>query len=155
MSKKRKVHQKEEQAKQLDLEIKEPFKNKFYKAKRQFDTTVLHLEVRKFFKDPLVWAVLVISLVMIASQIFSIEKSFSSMPKLLPIFKYFASAKKELVDKELIYIYPGISILVLVTTLLFVSKNYNREKYLSRLLLVSALVCIVFLSIIMFDLIKI
>lgn len=153
MKKKKKIEK--EEVKQLDLEIKEPFKNKFYKAKREFDTAVLQLEVRKFLKDPLVWAVIVISVILIYFQIESILNNFEKLPSYLPILKFYSSASKQLIETRHIYIFPILSGLILLASMIVISRNYNREKNLVKLLLTGTLISTLFLTIVLINLVSI
>jgi len=143
-----------EEPKQLNLDIKEPFKNKFYKAKRNFDFAVLKLEVIKFLKDPLVWSVIIWGGCLSLFQINSIITNIEKLPTLIPLFKFFNSPQDILSPKEYLYIIPTLSILITVSTLFSVSRNYNKEKSLSKFLLVSSSVSTIFLSIILIQLIK-
>lgn len=155
MAKKKEKIVEQEEPKQLDLEIKEPFKNKFYKAKRKFDFAVLKLEVIKFLKDPLVWATLMISIIMIVFQIEMILRNLNNIPTYLPIFKFYTSVKKGLIESKYLYIFPGLSALILLLTMMFVSRNYNREKNLTKLLLTATLVATLLLSVTLIQLIRI
>ena len=154
MSKKTKIEQKEE-VKQLDLEIKEPFKNKFYKAKREFDTAVLQLEVRKFLKDPLVWAVIVISSILIYFQVHIITKNIDTLPTMLAVFKFYVSPAKRLFETKYIYLFPILSGAIFLISIFFISRNYNREKNLVKLLLISTLLLTIFLTVILINLVSI
>ncbi len=148
MSKKKKIPKEE----QLDLDIKEPLKNKFFKVKGRVDLAILQFEIKKFLKDPLLWAMIIIGMIFIAQQILLIYKDIDTLPKYLPVFKYFLSAEDKLALKEYIYIYPLISIVVFLVSLISTSKNYNRERNFTKLLMASALLCIVSQSIILVDL---
>lgn len=148
MSKKKKIPKEE----QLDLDIKEPFKNKFFKVKGRFDLAILQFEIKKFLKDPLLWAMIIIGMIFIVQQILLIYKDIDTLPKYLPVFKYFLSAQEKLTLREYIYIYPLISIIVFVVSLISTSKNYNRERNFTKLLMASTLLCIISQSIILVDL---
>lgn len=143
----KKTKEKTEEVKQLDLDIKEPFKNRFYKAKRKFTTTVLILEVRKFLKDPLVWALLVISIFLIYFQIMSILRVFEDLPSSIPILAFYSTPSKQLIEKDFIYIIPALSVFFLLVAIIFISRNYNRERNIVKLLLVSMLIFVLFLTI--------
>lgn len=143
-----------EEPKQLGLDIKDPFKNKLYKAKREFDFAVLKLEVIKFLKDPLVWAVIVFGVILIAFQVNLIFHKFESLPSLIPLFKFYSFPKDILTRKEYIYSIPSLSTLIALSTLILVSQNYNKEKSLTKILLICALVSTFFLSIILVQIIK-
>ncbi len=134
---------KEEQIKQLDLGIKDPFKNKIYKIKGKTDNIILQFEVRKFFKDPFFWFVIVSSLVMLAQQIYWVITHFSQFPTLTPILNYNLSAGVRLLPKEFLYIFPSISLFSIIISTIITSKYYNKEKMLSKLvLLCSLLACV-------------
>lgn len=151
---KRNKEVKEEKIEQLDLGIKEPFKNKFFKIKGKFDATVLRFEVKKFLKDPLIWANVTVNTVLIAQQVYLIYKNIEDLPAYLPIFKYFISIPSKLVTKEFIIIFPIISVSVLLLSLIFASRCYNNEKILTKFLLFASLLCVLAQSIILIDLVK-
>ncbi len=154
MGRNKKLEQKEE-VKQLDLEIKEPFKNKFYKAKRNFDTAVLYLEVRKFLKDQLVWALIVIGGLLTYYQVnMSIER-IDTLPKYIPILQFYTSPSKQLIETKYIYLIPAITGTILLLSMVLISRNYNREKNLVKLLLVSTLIFVIFLTIILINIVSI
>jgi len=150
---KKKVQEVEE-PKQLDLDIKEPLSNKFYKAKRQFDFAVLKLEVIKFLKDPLVWALIVSGVILLFFQTNTIQQNFTEMPQYVPLFKFYLSSKDILASRKYIYAIPIISGCMVLITIFLVSRNYNREKNLTKILLVSTIMCILFLTIILLQIIR-
>lgn len=147
MSKEKKKSEVEQEPKQLDLEIKEPVKNKFYKAKGKFDLAVLKLEVIKFLKDPLVWIMLVFGVVMIAFQMNLILKNIDTIPKYVPLFRFYLAPKNILVEAKYIYLIPVLTGIIVLISAIFVSRNYNREKYLTKILLVSTIIAELFLSV--------
>ena len=153
MSKKKEKEDRKEQ--QLDLGIKEPFKNRFFKIKNKISLAILKFEVKKFLKDPLLWASLVICLILISHQIYTIANSFDTLPKYLPIFRHFISIPRKLVEKEYIVIFPIISFISLLLSLIFTSRYYNTEKVLTKFLLFSAILCTIAQSLIIIHLITI
>ncbi len=130
---------KEEKVKQLDLGIKDPFKNKIYKIKGKTDNIILQFEVRKFFKDPFFWFVIVFSLIMIAQQIYWIMTNISQFPSLTPILNYNLSSDTRLLPKEYLYIFPSISIFSIIMSTIVTARYYNKEKMLSKLVLLCGL----------------
>ncbi len=130
---------KEEQVKQLDLGIKDPFKNKIYKIKGKTDNLLLQFEVRKFFKDPFFWFVIVLSFTMLAQQIYWVTTHFTQFPTLTPILNYNLSAGARLLQKEFLYIFPSISLFSIIVSTLITSNYYNKEKMLSKLVLLCCL----------------
>jgi hypothetical protein len=151
---KKKVKKPKEKETQLDLGIKEPFKNKFFKVKGKADKVARRIEARKALKDPLTWGVIIISIVLIFTQGFLICSNFDKMPSLLPIFQYQIQNTSKLVDKWYLLVYPGISISTLVLSIIFTSKYYSRETNLSKLLNVVALLNTLAMTVILIDLIN-
>ena len=143
-----------EESKQLNLGIKEPFKNRFFRIKRSIDFAVLKFEVRKFLKDPLVWATLTIGLVLIAQQIYLILENLSDLPVYIPVFRYFLSAEQKLAQKDYIFVLPLISTIALLLSMFFTSRYYNNEKKLTKLLLFSSLLSTISQSLILIDLVN-
>jgi len=130
---------KEEKVKQLDLGIKDPFKNKIYRIKGKTDNIILQFEVRKFFKDPFFWFVIVFSLVMIAQQIYWIQTNISQFPSLTPILNYNLSSDTRLLPKYFLYIFPSISLFSIIVSTIVTARYYNKEKMLSKLVLLCGL----------------
>ncbi len=151
MKKKRKQDEKE---KQLDLGMREPFKNRFFKIKRSIDFAILKFEVRKFLKDPLVWATLVVTAVLIAQQIYLISTNLTQLPVYVPVFRYFISIPNKLAVKDYIIIFPTISVVGLLLSFLFTSRYYNSEKALTKILLFTSLLCTISQTLILIDLIN-
>jgi len=152
--KKKKNPPKEEQVSQLDLGIKEPFKNKFFKIKGNIDYAILRFEVRKFLKDPLVWATFVISITLILQQVLLIYRNIETLPVYVPIFRYFISVPKKLAEKEFIFIFPVISAFTFVISFIFTSRYYNSEKALTKFLLFGLMLCTISQTIILIDLVR-
>lgn len=145
---------KKEEIKQLDLDIKEPFKNKFFKIKGKADFLLLKFEVKKFLKDPLLWATITISLVMILTQLLLLRENYESLPTYLPIFKTYITLTSKLVVKEYLLVYPTISITTLLLGSIAESNYYNREKSLTKIILFAVLAISLSQTIILIDIIK-
>lgn len=150
----KKKKEKEEKPEQLDLGIKEPFKNKFFKIKNTLDLALLKFEVRKFLKDPLVWATLMICLALIAQQIYLVITNLQSLPSYIPIFRHFISVPRKLVEKDYIIIFPTISIIALLFSFLFTSRYYNSERALTKILLFTSILCSVSQSLMIINLVN-
>lgn len=148
------TRKREDQNTQLGLKIKEPFKNKFFKIKGRTDSLLIQLEVRKFLKDIFFWFVLVISLLMVAYQVYIIVVNLNSLPSLLPILRYNIAASAKLTSKIYLVIYPVISLVSLAAATFLTIRVYNREKFLTKLLLLSALLCCVSMTISLIQLIN-
>lgn len=145
---------KEDKNTQLGLKIKEPFKNKFFKIKGKTDSLLTQLEIRKFLKDIFFWFVLVISILMIAYQVYIVLVNLDNLPSLLPILRYNIAASAKLTAKIYLVIYPAISLLSLFAATFLAVKIYNREKFLTKLLLLAALLCCVSMTISLIQLIN-
>lgn len=148
------VPKKEDKNTQLGLKIKEPLKNKFFKIKGKTDSFLTQLEVRKFLKDIFFWFVLIISLLMIAYQVYLIVINLDNLPSLLPILRYNIAASAKLTSKIYLIIYPAISLLSLAVATFLAIKIYNREKFLTKLLLLATLLCSVSTTISLIQLIN-
>jgi len=148
------VQKKEDKNTQLGLKIKEPFKNKYFKIKGKTDSLLTQLEVRKFLKDIFFWFVLVISLLMAAYQIYLIVVNLDNLPSLLPILRYNIAASAKLTSKIYLVIYPVISLVSIGTATFLAVKVYNREKFLTKLLLLTALLCSVSMTVALIQLIN-
>ena len=154
MADKIKKNVKTEEPKQLDLGIKEPFQNKFFKLKGKVDLFILRFEVRKFLKDPLVWGILVVSLILILHQAYMVSENIDKFPTYLPIFKYYLNVADKLMIKEYAFIYPVISASVFVTSFFIISRYYNKERSLTKFLLLGILLTSLSQSIILIDIIN-
>lgn len=154
MKKNKKSSAKKEKEEQLDLGIKEPFKNRFFKVREKINLAILKFEVRKFLKDPLLWACLIIGLLLIGYQVYLIVEYFDNLPVYLPIFRQFIVIPRKLVVKDYIIIFPIISTVALLLSLIFTSRYYNSERILTKFLLFASLLCIISQSIILIDLIR-
>jgi hypothetical protein len=152
-SKKKSVSEKKKEE-QLNLGIKEPFKNKFLKIKRSIDFAILKFEVRKFLKEPLLWACLVICIVLIGHQVYLILENLDNLPMYLPIFRHFLVIPRKLVVKDFIVVFPIVSSVALILSLVFTSRYYNNERVLTKFLLFVSLLCTLSQSVILIDLIR-
>ena len=150
----KKKEERKEKNEQLGLGIKEPFKNKFFKIKGSIDLAILKFEVKKFLKDPLVWAAFSISSVLIAQQIYLIVTKLPDLPRYIPIFKYFISISNKLAVKDYIILFPTVSVIALLLSFLFTSRYYNSEKILIKFLLFSSILCTISQTLILIDLIN-
>ena len=151
---KKKKEQKEEKDAQLGLKIKEPLKNKFFKIKGKTDTYLTQLEVRRFLKDAFFWFVVVISITIVGYQIYLIVQSLYILPSLIPILRYNIQSSGQLIHKNFIIIYPILSSVALVTSVVLSSKSYNKDKVLTKLLLLTALLTSMALSVILIQLVN-
>ncbi len=139
---------KEKKEKQLDFGLKNPPQNIYYKYKDQYELWLSKLETYKFMKDILMWFILVISIALIITQVYTIQ-SITVLPSTIPVFNYFFTLTLRLADSNWIYVYPALSSIVLIIGLFFTNKYYHTERELSRILLVSILLVTLSLSFIL------
>lgn len=145
--KKQKAPKQEE--KQLDLGIKDPFKNKIYKIKGKTDAMVLQFEVKKFLKDSFFWFAVVANTIMLGQQVLWIFNNINKFPSLTPILNYNLYAGDRVTDKNFLYIFPIITLLSIIIGTIATIKYYNKEKMLTKFILLCTLLASVSGSIIL------
>ncbi len=148
--KKQKTPKQEE--KQLDLGIKDPFKNKIFKIKGKTDAMILQFEVKKFLKDSFFWFVIVSDAIMLAQQGLWLYNNVEKFPSLTPILNYNLSAENRVADKYLLLIFPIISLLSIIIGIIVTMKYYNKEKMLTKFILLCTLLASLSGSIILIQL---
>lgn len=148
--KKQKTPKQEE--KQLDLGIKDPFKNKIYKIKGKTDAMVLQFEVKKFLKDSFFWFVIVSNTILLIQQGLWLYNNIERFPSLTPILNYNLSAENRVTEKYFLYMFPIISLLSIIIGIIVTMKYYNKEKMLTKFILLCTLLASVSGSIILIQL---
>jgi len=143
---------KPKEEKQLDLGIKEPFKNKIFKIKGKTDVALLQFEVKKFLKDSFFWFVIVSNTVMLMQQGFWLHNNMQKFPSLTPILNYNLSSESRITNRYFLYIFPIISILSVIIGVIVTMKYYNKEKMLTKFILLCTLLASVSSSIILIHL---
>ena len=102
---------KKKKEKQLELTLPDTPKNIYYKYKNQYELWLAGIETKKFVKDPLTWFVIITSLALIATQVYTIQ-SKTQIPSKVPIFNYFPNPSKRLVANQYIYFFPILCFLI-------------------------------------------
>jgi len=148
--KKQKTPKQEE--KQLDLGIKDPFKNKIYKIKGKTDAMVLQFEVKKFLKDSFFWFVIVSNTILLIQQGLWLHNNIDKFPSLTPILNYNLSAENRVTERYLLYIFPIISLLSIIIGTIVTMKYYNKEKMLTKFILLCTLLASISGSIVLIQL---
>jgi len=141
---------KEKKEKQLDFGLRGTPRNVYYKYKKQYDLWLAGLETKKFVKDPLTWLTIILSISLVVTQVYLIE-SKDKIPQKVPIFNYFLNPVKKLAYDEYLYSLPLLCILILLLTIFLSNKYYHKERDLSKIimivaLLVNASICLIFLK---------
>lgn len=130
---------KQQEERQLDLGMKDPFKNKVLKIKGKTDVMLLQFEVRKFFKDAFFWFVTISDIAMLLQQVFWIRNNIDKFPSLTPILNYNLNATDRIIDKSFLYIFPAITLLGIIISTIITIEYYNKEKMLAKFILLCAL----------------
>ena len=141
---------KEKKEKQLDFGLRGTPRNVYYKYKKQYDLWLAGLETKKFVKDPLTWLTIILSISLVVTQVYLIE-SKDKIPQKVPIFNYFLNPVKKLTYDEYLYLLPLLCTLILLLTIFLSNKYYHKERDLSKIimivaLLVNASICLIFLK---------
>ncbi len=148
--KERKTEKKKEV--QLDFGLKNPTKNIYYKYKDQYELWLSQLETYRFMKDLLMWFVVIMNISLITTQIYTIQ-TLDRLPSRIPIFNYFSTLSYKLAPSSWIYIYPIMSMSILLIGIVFANRYYHKERELSKALLVSTLLAIFSLCMILLKLV--
>jgi len=136
----------------LDLGIKDPFKNKIYKIKGKTDAMVLQFEVKKFLKDSFFWFVIVSNTILLIQQGLWLHNNIDKFPSLTPILNYNLSAENRVTERYLLYIFPIISLLSIIIGTIVTMKYYNKEKMLTKFILLCTLLASISGSIVLIQL---
>lgn len=141
---------KEKKEKQLNFGLRNTPKNIYFKYKEQYDIWLAGLETKKFIKDPLTWLTIVISISLIVTQVYMIETK-DRIPSKIPVFNYFLSPIEKLVQNEYVYLFPLLSIIILLVTIFLSNKYYHKERDLSQIIIITTLlvnisICLIFLK---------
>lgn len=152
--KKKMVSKPQEDATQLDLGMKEPLKNKYYTVKGKADKLLLQIEVRKFLKDSFFWFVTIISVILIVQQVLIIRENIPMTPSQIPLLNYNLLTVNKLIPRIYIYMLPFISSISLIVGEFFVIRYFNKEKSLTKFLLLAILLVTISSSIVLIELIS-
>ncbi len=144
---------KKKKEKQLELTLPDTPKNIYYKYKNQYELWLAGIETKKFVKDPLTWFVIITSLALIATQVYTIQ-SKTRIPSKVPVFNYFLNPSKRLVANQYIYFFPVLSFLILLCTIALANSYYHKERELIKVLEIVCLlanisICFVFMKLVL------
>jgi hypothetical protein len=138
--------EKPKKEKQLDLGLKQSPKNFLYKIKRGLDAFLVKFEIKRFLRSPFTWFTIIISLSLIFFLFYILIQEISIYPKELPVWQNQTSLYKRLADKDSLYFFPVASSIVLLSGILFANFFYHKEKFLSKILLLTVLLSIIGLT---------
>jgi O-antigen ligase len=120
---------------QLDLKLKQSPLNRIAKYKERFELFRAHWNIKRYTKSTWVWFTIVLSFSMLLTQIYTIQKNTSVLPKVIPLFRIYVDAENTLTPTEYIYIIPILSLLIIIVGIIFSNKYYNKQRNLSNTLL--------------------
>lgn len=137
---------------QLEFGLKDTPKNIYFKYKDQYELWLAGLETKKYIKDPLAWFTIILSATFLFIQLYMIEIN-PNIPSKIPILNYLSTPSKRLLESEYIYLYPGLSLFLILISVYISTTYYHKERALSKLILITMLlvsfsICILFLNLI-------
>ena len=144
---------KKKKEKQLELTLPDTPKNIYYKYKNQYELWLAGIETKKFVKDPLTWFVIITSLALTATQVYTIQ-SKTQIPSKVPIFNYFLNPSKRLAANQYIYFFPILCFLILLCTIALSNSYYHKERELIKVLEIVCLlanisICFIFMKLVL------
>ena len=122
---------------QLKLNLKQSFFSGIAKYKNRFEIFRAKWDIKRYTKSNWVWFTIIVSISLLITQIYTILEKFSLLPTKLPILQIYIDANRTLIGRDLIYLIPGISLLLIVIDVIFSNKYYNKERNLANTLLLS------------------
>lgn len=129
-SKQPKENTKKLKSQQLDLKLKQPIGNTFVKAKSNFSKSLRLLEIRRFIRSPYAWIFIMLSLSLIAVQIYFLITKLDLLPTRIPIYFNSIELADRLGNQIELYIFPVISGVIVIATTLTGYQLYNSQKEL-------------------------
>ncbi|MCD4756034.1 hypothetical protein K8R20_00210 [bacterium] len=121
--------------KQFDLGLKQSPLNAIAKRKERLELLRAKWDTRGYTKSSWVWLTIVLSISFITTQILTIQENIPLLPKQIPLYQLYTDNLQRLTPANYIYLIPSISCLLLITSIFFSNRYYNKERTLSNLLL--------------------
>jgi formate hydrogenlyase subunit 3/multisubunit Na+/H+ antiporter MnhD subunit len=140
------VKEKKPKEKQLNLGLKQSPFNILIKQKERFDLFRARWDTKKYTKSNWVWFTIITSISLIITQFVTIKENLNLLPKQVPIFQFYIDNSQRLASDKYIYIMPLLSIFILLLTIIFSNKYYNKERDLSNTLLLISLLSILLIT---------
>jgi hypothetical protein len=118
---------------QFSLDLDDPFVNRYYKIKEKVFLKLRYYETKGFARNPFLWFFGILTLALIAGQIYWIREFITELPPELPLYANYRDLSQKLADKNDLYIFPIMSILILTSNIFISLQLYNRFKNLINL----------------------
>lgn len=125
----------QEEEKQLTLELQEPFANKLLNVKSKVDKSLRIFEVQKFTRSWVLWFTIIFSLSAIFVQVYYLFTKFSSIPNVVPALKMYVTLERTLIQKEYLYAFPILSLVILVASFFISSSTYPKNNATALIIL--------------------
>lgn len=128
---------------QLELGLNSPFSNSLVKLTTKVSKSMMFFDLMKFAKDPIIWILTTISVILIGIQVYLIYISIPDLPSLIPLVNYHNFDEMKLYSSQVAYAVPILSSVLVISSILLSYRWYNKEKDIIKFF-----IFLVFLSII-------
>ena len=116
---------------QLDLDLKEPFTNKISAVKGKVVKSLLYLDTKKYFRDPIIRLFIIGTLTAIFLQCYYIYVYFDSLPNTVPLLTMYLNLEHRLVNKYWLLAIPTISFSMLIGSIILSVKSFNVARIIT------------------------
>lgn len=135
-----------EQDIQFGLQLNEPFSNNLYAIKAILAKRVKIFENRLFIRNPGTWIFIGFTILLTAVQFYYLNKYLLELPRVIPVFKGYSELSLRLAGKEFLYLFPSVTIISIVLSLIAGYKNFNRRPYTIDFTLIVMFSCALILT---------
>lgn len=133
-----KKEKKQEEVKQYELGLKEPFTNRFWKLRNSINERFLRFEKFRFLRNTPFWMLLSLIILLNVLVIDYFIELTRVAPDMVPLLNNFIRLEPRLVEREMLYFLPlflgSFSIYLLITAIYI----FNRKPYFSMLVLITS-----------------
>ncbi|GAB4161083.1 MAG: hypothetical protein Fur003_4530 [Candidatus Dojkabacteria bacterium] len=122
---------------QLGLGLVEPGSNKVHKLRRKLKDRFLYFETRRFIKSPYSWVSVMLSLALLATQLYYILNFINKLPSIIPIYSNSIDLAARLAPQSALYIFPALSLIIIIVTVVSGYRLYNTRRELINFSLIN------------------
>jgi len=140
------VKKKKEEAKQLSLGLKSPFSNYLTSVNAKISDSFKVFELMKYAKDATVWIINTLTISMLALQTWILMGKVPELPTKIPLVEYYNIDAMKLIDRQFLFVVPGLTALLVLSSILLSYKWFNKEKILVKFLLYITLLSTILLT---------
>lgn len=138
---------KKEENKQMELGLRSPIANIYFNLKRKVQGWLLYFDAASYFRDPINWLYIILSLSLLTIQLYFIITTYEVLPSQLPLFTYFTQPDKKLVNEVYIWLLPALTVIMVIVASQYSYKYFHKERLLTRVLLLILLLSTILISI--------